>query len=187
MPLYLFYYSYFELFHLLCRISIYAGNVILKNLQLKPSALAELDLPVTVKAGLLGSLTLKVPWNNLGRTPVVASIDRLYLLVAPKSEEERMGGVSTAADVDPAFQKAKMARAERQEAKWVGELESLERARQAAQGGGGKDGGGGGGFLRGVIETIIGESYFLSTFLSAVSFFNYTYIYCGPTDMNLVN
>ena len=42
------------------RISIYQGNVELKNLQLKPDALAELDLPICVKAGLLGSLTLKV-------------------------------------------------------------------------------------------------------------------------------
>ena len=41
------------------RISIYQGDVELKNLQLKPDALAELDLPICVKAGLLGSLTLK--------------------------------------------------------------------------------------------------------------------------------
>lgn len=34
----------------------------LKNLRLRPDALAELDLPVTVRAGLLGSLTLKVCW-----------------------------------------------------------------------------------------------------------------------------
>lgn len=32
----------------------------LKNLRLRPDALAALDLPVTVRAGLLGSLTLKV-------------------------------------------------------------------------------------------------------------------------------
>lgn len=38
---------------------VFKGNVELKNLQLKPDALADLDLPVTVKAGLLGSLTLK--------------------------------------------------------------------------------------------------------------------------------
>lgn len=42
------------------RISIYQGDVVLKNLRLKADALSELDLPVTVEAGLLGSLTLKV-------------------------------------------------------------------------------------------------------------------------------
>lgn len=42
------------------RISVFAGDVVLKNLQLKPEALNSLDLPITVKAGLLGSLKLKV-------------------------------------------------------------------------------------------------------------------------------
>ncbi len=41
------------------RISVLAGDVVLRNLQLKPEALAKLDLPITVKAGLLGSLKLK--------------------------------------------------------------------------------------------------------------------------------
>lgn len=50
-----------------CRISIYSGNVVLKNLHLKADALEELELPVTVKAGLLGNLTLKVQWNAVGR------------------------------------------------------------------------------------------------------------------------
>ncbi|EFN57975.1 hypothetical protein CHLNCDRAFT_13140, partial [Chlorella variabilis] len=67
------------------RISIYKGDVVLRNLQLKPDALAGLDLPVTVRAGLLGSLTLKVPWSSLGTVPVEVKIDRLYLLASPKS------------------------------------------------------------------------------------------------------
>ena len=44
------------------RISVWNGDVELRNLQLKPEALAELNLPITVKAGLLGRLTLKVRW-----------------------------------------------------------------------------------------------------------------------------
>ena len=65
-------------------ISIYAGNVSLQHLRLKSSALAALDLPVSVKAGLVDKLTLKVPWNALGRTPVVVSIDKVYLLAEPR-------------------------------------------------------------------------------------------------------
>ena len=42
------------------RISVFRGNVELTNLQLKPDALDDLDLPVVVKGGLLGSLSLKV-------------------------------------------------------------------------------------------------------------------------------
>ena len=42
------------------KISVFKGDVTLTNLKLKPEALADLNLPITVKAGLLGSLTLKV-------------------------------------------------------------------------------------------------------------------------------
>jgi hypothetical protein len=36
------------------------GDVVLKDLQLKAEALNALKLPITVKAGFLGSVTLKV-------------------------------------------------------------------------------------------------------------------------------
>lgn len=49
-------------------ISILKGDVELKNLQLKPEALNSLNLPITVKSGLLGSLRLKV-WPLLS-TPI---------------------------------------------------------------------------------------------------------------------
>lgn len=42
------------------KISVFKGDVQLNNLHLKPDALNALGLPITVKAGLLGSLTLKV-------------------------------------------------------------------------------------------------------------------------------
>ena len=42
------------------KISLWQGDVELRNLQLKPEALQSLDLPITVKSGLLGRLTLKV-------------------------------------------------------------------------------------------------------------------------------
>lgn len=45
------------------KISVWRGDVQLRNLQLKPEALQNLNLPITVKAGLLGKLTLKV-WQT---------------------------------------------------------------------------------------------------------------------------
>jgi hypothetical protein len=42
------------------KISVWKGDVELRNLVLKPEALAGLNLPITVKSGLLGRLTLKV-------------------------------------------------------------------------------------------------------------------------------
>ncbi len=42
------------------RISVWSGDIALSNLALKPEALEELGLPVTVVSGVLGKLTLKV-------------------------------------------------------------------------------------------------------------------------------
>lgn len=62
-----------------------SGDVVLKNLVLKQSALSELDLPVQTTYGHLGSLVLKIPWKNLYSAPVEAYIDRLYLLAVPNN------------------------------------------------------------------------------------------------------
>lgn len=63
----------------------FAGDVVLKNLVLKQSALDDLDLPVQTTYGHLGNLTLKVPWSKIYSAPVEAYIDRLYLLVVPNN------------------------------------------------------------------------------------------------------
>ena len=70
--------------------------MVLRNLRLRPDALAGLGLPVAVRAGLCGTLTLKLPWSKLGSSPVVLSLDRVYLLAtpaqgvaAPRSAEEQ--------------------------------------------------------------------------------------------------
>lgn len=50
------------------KVSVFQGDVVLENLQLKPEALADLNLPVVVKSGLVGSLKLKVPFQT-SRSP----------------------------------------------------------------------------------------------------------------------
>jgi hypothetical protein len=49
------------------------GDLKLDNLRLKPEALAQFNLPITVCAGLIGQLQLSIPWQALGRRPVVRS------------------------------------------------------------------------------------------------------------------
>eukprot|EP01113_Clastostelium_recurvatum_P051147 TRINITY_DN9869_c0_g1_i1.p1 TRINITY_DN9869_c0_g1~~TRINITY_DN9869_c0_g1_i1.p1 ORF type:complete len:314 (+),score=86.57 TRINITY_DN9869_c0_g1_i1:66-1007(+) len=66
------------------KIGIWSGDVVLDNLELKPRALEHLDLPFTVKEGLLGRLTLKIPWNNLKNEPVIVTIDRVMVLAGPR-------------------------------------------------------------------------------------------------------
>ncbi|KAH9766380.1 C2 domain-containing protein [Citrus sinensis] len=59
------------------------GDVVLKDLSLKAEALNSLKLPVTVKAGFIGTITLKVPWKSLGKEPVIVLIDRVFILAHP--------------------------------------------------------------------------------------------------------
>lgn len=42
------------------RLSVWAGDVVLKDLKLRSEALKDLNLPITVKGGVLGTLRLKV-------------------------------------------------------------------------------------------------------------------------------
>ncbi|XP_062178337.1 uncharacterized protein LOC133883124 isoform X2 [Alnus glutinosa] len=65
------------------RISVWKGDVVLKDLKLKAEALNSLKLPVTVKAGFVGTITLKVPWKSLGKEPVIVLIDRIFVLAHP--------------------------------------------------------------------------------------------------------
>lgn len=131
------------------KISIYAGDVVLRNLRLKPDALEDLDLPVSVHAGLLGMLRLKVPWNNLGGTPVVVEIDDLYLLVRPRASAVKDDGHAWDdwGVFDEGFQRSKMARVCRKEKTWVNHVLKM-RMREEGQ----KENKG---FLRGLIDTIV--------------------------------
>ncbi|KAK9053434.1 hypothetical protein SSX86_030068 [Deinandra increscens subsp. villosa] len=68
------------------RISVWKGDVVLKDLKLKADALNSLKLPVTVKAGFVGTITLQVPWKGLGNEPVIVLIDRVFVLAHPASD-----------------------------------------------------------------------------------------------------
>ncbi|KAJ8771733.1 hypothetical protein K2173_026910 [Erythroxylum novogranatense] len=81
------------------------GDVILKDLKLEVEALNALKLPVTVKAGFVGTITLKhfyncvdcfmtgvfrvtieVPWKSLGKELVIVLIDRIFILAQPATD-----------------------------------------------------------------------------------------------------
>lgn len=64
-------------------IGIWSGDVHLKNLRLKKESLDKFKLPVDVKFGHLGELTLQIPWSNLKGKPVKVIIEDVYLLASP--------------------------------------------------------------------------------------------------------
>ncbi|KAL3812236.1 hypothetical protein ACJIZ3_013504 [Penstemon smallii] len=72
------------------RISVWKGDVVLKDLKLKAEALNALKLPVTVKAGFLGTITLKVPWKGLGKEPVIVLIDQVFILANSAPEDRSL-------------------------------------------------------------------------------------------------
>ncbi|VDK42182.1 unnamed protein product [Anisakis simplex] len=64
-------------------IGIWGGDVKLENLEIKETALDDLDLPVKLKFGYLSNLVLKIPWKSLYTEPVIATIEGLHLIVVP--------------------------------------------------------------------------------------------------------
>ena len=90
------------------KISLWKGDVELRNLvwslywvelqRVKTEALDFLNLPIQVKDGFVGKLTLKVymytsynntlqiPWKNLGKKATKVQIDDVYVIACPKSE-----------------------------------------------------------------------------------------------------
>jgi len=66
-------------------IGIWGGDVVLNNLYVKENLFDELDLPIKVRYGNIGKLTLKIPWKNLYTEPTIAVLDGLYVVAVPNS------------------------------------------------------------------------------------------------------
>ena len=65
-------------------VGIWSGDVTLRNLRLKASALDRLRLPIDVREGYLGQLTLSIPWSNLKSKPVRVLVENVSLLAVPR-------------------------------------------------------------------------------------------------------
>ena len=48
------------------------------------AAFEELNIPITVKRGILGKLEVKIPWTSLSTDPTVVVLEDICLLVVPK-------------------------------------------------------------------------------------------------------
>ena len=142
-------------------VSLLNGDVVLRNSTLRQDAFEQTDLPVSVRAGMLETLTLKVPWNALGSKPVVVAVDGLYLLVRASETSREASGASTTSNrptafFDAGFQAAKMSRVKKRELAWVKDAEKREAAEAEAEAKhavGDKNRG----FLAALIETIVGN------------------------------
>ncbi|KAL3106033.1 hypothetical protein niasHT_022214 [Heterodera trifolii] len=64
-------------------IGIWGGDVKLNHLEIKDTALDELDLPVKLSFGYVQSLVLKIPWKNLYVEPTIVEISGIHLIIMP--------------------------------------------------------------------------------------------------------
>lgn len=64
------------------------GNVKMTNVAIKRDALKRLNLPLTVRAGFVGSLSIEVSWRSLFKKPLVIKLDQVHLIVSPKTDSE---------------------------------------------------------------------------------------------------
>ncbi|XP_035670900.1 vacuolar protein sorting-associated protein 13C-like isoform X6 [Branchiostoma floridae] len=67
------------------KLGIWGGDAVLENLDVKENALDDLDVPIKIKSGHLGKLTLKIPWKNLYKDAVVATLEGLYVVAVTSS------------------------------------------------------------------------------------------------------
>ena len=69
-------------------VGIWSGDVKLRNLELRKEALDQFHLPLNVVEGHISSLVLQIPWSNLRGKPVRINIEDVFLLAAPKEDQE---------------------------------------------------------------------------------------------------
>ncbi|KAJ0400313.1 hypothetical protein P43SY_002061 [Pythium insidiosum] len=68
-------------------VEVWSGYVVLRDLELKPEALAA-QPAVQLVRGVVGSIELKIPWNRLQSESVVLTIDDVYLLARVEADIE---------------------------------------------------------------------------------------------------
>ena len=64
-------------------ISVWSGHVALTDLKIKNNIFQKLNLPFDMKLGIIKKLDLNVPYARLSSSPVVVSIDKIYLIITP--------------------------------------------------------------------------------------------------------
>jgi hypothetical protein len=68
------------------KMAVWSGEIALRDLSLKSTAFASLDLPVHVLKGSLGSLKVTIPWTNLGKSSTVVQLDDIIALIGPSDD-----------------------------------------------------------------------------------------------------
>ncbi|XP_053597427.1 intermembrane lipid transfer protein VPS13A [Microplitis demolitor] len=64
-------------------VGIFSGETYLTDLKLKPEALYQLGLPIRIEIGIIGKVSLKIPWAGLFSQPIILCIEDIYIVTVP--------------------------------------------------------------------------------------------------------
>lgn len=92
------------------RIGLWKGEVLLENVELVLEAFDYLQLPFAIKKGVIGKLSIKIPWKKLGWDPILIALEEVYICTCRRDDSEWSVGAVEAREL--AGKKANLAAAE---------------------------------------------------------------------------
>lgn len=60
-----------------CTTAVLEGYLVLEDMHIKKSFLDTLELPLTLKHGIIGRFEMRIPWSSLHKDPIIVDIDRV--------------------------------------------------------------------------------------------------------------
>ncbi|RLN75739.1 hypothetical protein BBJ28_00007542 [Nothophytophthora sp. Chile5] len=70
------------------KVALFAGKVEFRDVRMRAAALNKFQLPLKMKTGTVGRLSIKVPWKRLTSQAVKIQVDDIFLVVEPTNHEE---------------------------------------------------------------------------------------------------
>ncbi|KAL0738567.1 hypothetical protein Bca4012_014777 [Brassica carinata] len=92
------------------KITVWNEEVLLENVELILEAFDYLQLPISLKQGRVGKLSIKVPWKKLGWEPIIIKLEDVFISATQRSDQEWSSDVVEKREF--AGKKAKLAAAE---------------------------------------------------------------------------
>ncbi|KAL1212574.1 hypothetical protein V5N11_021137 [Cardamine amara subsp. amara] len=92
------------------KITVWNEEVLLENVELILEAFEYLQLPIALKQGRVGKLSIKIPWKKLGRDPIIIMLEDVFICASQRTDQEWSSDVVEKREF--AGKKAKLAAAE---------------------------------------------------------------------------
>ncbi|OWZ18177.1 hypothetical protein PHMEG_0007780 [Phytophthora megakarya] len=70
------------------KVALFAGKVEFRDLRMRGAALEKFQLPMKMKSGSVGKLSIKVPWKKLTSQAVQIKIEDVFLVVEPTDQDD---------------------------------------------------------------------------------------------------